>query len=175
MNRRSVGRYRGQRDIDYEQAGRELGARYLVMGSLREIEGRLRVLASLVDTKDGAVRWSGEFDRGASDLGLLRNEIAIAVGDKLSTTLGESLPATRPALSSGRSANPETYRLYLLAQHALDRRTEHSSHDRHVPARCGARYELRRRVLGTEPRRGAVTVPQGASGPRDRAGSQANG
>ena len=123
MNRRSVGRYRGQRDIDYEQAGRELGARYLVMGSLREIEGRLRVLASLVDTKDGAVRWSGEFDRGASDLGLLRDEIAIAVGDKLSTTLGESLPATRPALSSGRSANPEAYRLYLLAQHALDRRT----------------------------------------------------
>ena len=39
MSRRGVGHYRGQRDIDYEQAGRELGARYLVMGSLREING----------------------------------------------------------------------------------------------------------------------------------------
>jgi len=123
MNRRSVGRYRGQRDIDYETAGRELGARYLVIGSLREIDGRLHVLATLVDSKDGAVRWSDQFDRSANELGAVRDEIAEAVGDILRTTLGGSLPASRAALSVGRSANPEAYRLYMLAQHALDRRS----------------------------------------------------
>ena len=54
MSRKGVANYRNQRELDTDKLGRELGARYLVMGTLREIEGRLRVLASLVRASDGA-------------------------------------------------------------------------------------------------------------------------
>ena len=82
-SRGGVSNYRGQRDINPQKIGHDLGVAFLVTGSLREIGGRLRVLASLVDVHDGAVRWSDQFDRDQADLGTVRDEIAKAIGDTL--------------------------------------------------------------------------------------------
>lgn len=122
VSRRGAGNYRGLRSVDPAKIGSELGARFLVMGSLREVNGRLVVLTQLVDAADGTMLWSDRFDRIQSDLGPVRDEIARSVGDTLRRVLG--LPARVPA-GPGRVAhtvNPEAYRLYVLAQRALDRR-----------------------------------------------------
>ena len=124
MSRRGVGNYRNQREIDTEKLGRELGVSFLVMGTLREVDGRLRVLASLVRASDGAVLWSDRFDRAQNELGAVRSNIAEAVGDTLAHIAGTSGASAQAATrrSKERTIDPEAYRLYVLAQRALDRR-----------------------------------------------------
>jgi serine/threonine-protein kinase len=121
MSRRSIAGSRQQRDIDTEKAGRELGAQFLVMGSLRAVNGRLTVLAKLLQASDGATLWADQFDRGLDDLAAVREEIAKCVGDSLRRLAGvpaDSRAPERPA----RAINPEAYRLYVLGERGLTMR-----------------------------------------------------
>ncbi len=122
VSRRGAGNYRGQRDVDPARIGRELGARYLVTGTLREVNGRLVVLPKLLDATDGTILWSERFDRVKGDLESVRDEIARAVGDTLRGTLGASPAASAPRGLIPHAVNPEAYTLYVLAQRALNRR-----------------------------------------------------
>ena len=122
MSRRGVAKYRDQRELDTETLGKELGARFLVMGTLREVDGRLRVLASLVRSSDGVVLWTDRFDRAQNELSAVRGAIATAVGDTLRRMASPGGSQPRTPSPSQRTANPDAYRLYVLAQRALDRR-----------------------------------------------------
>ena len=120
MSRRGIAASPEQRDVDPAKTGRDLGAQFLVMGSLRETAGSLTVIATLVQAKDGAILWADQFDRSIDELGAVREEIAKSVGDllhKRSGAFGRSSPA-RPA----RVVAGEPYRLYILAQRALNLR-----------------------------------------------------
>ena len=120
MSRRGIAASPEQRDVDPEKTGRELGAQFLVMGSLRESAGRLSVIATLVQAKDGAVLWADQFDRSVDELRTVREEIARAVGDSLHRRSG-AFGRPAPVLSEPvRAAEP--YRLYILAQRALSLR-----------------------------------------------------
>ena len=83
MSRRTVATSREKPDFDPEQTGRALGAQFLVSGSLRESGGRLTVLATLVQAKDGALVWASRYDRSLDDLAAVREDIAKSVGDSL--------------------------------------------------------------------------------------------
>ena len=123
MSRLGVANYRDAHAFNAVRLGHALGARFLVTGTFHELDGRLRVLASLVSASDGTVLWSGSFDRAQNELGRVRNEIVRAIGDTLSRLVpaaartGGSASAKRE-----RIVNPEAYRVYVLAQRALDRR-----------------------------------------------------
>ena len=123
MSRLGVTNYRDMHAYNAETLGRTLGARFLVTGTFHELDGRLRVLASLVRASDGTVLWSGSFDRAQNELSRVRNEIVRAIGD----TLGRLVPAAARIIGTAsvrpeRLVNPEAYRLYVLAQRALVRR-----------------------------------------------------
>ena len=122
MSRRGVGQYRDQHDIDFGRTGEELGARYLLHGTLREVDGRLRVLATLLDSKGGAAIWSKQFDREKRELEAVRDEIASAVSDALRRTAGFTRRVTTQQRLARRTSNPDAYRLYVLAQRALSLR-----------------------------------------------------
>ena len=119
VSRRGAANYRGQRDVDPALIGKALGARFLVMGSLRAANGRLEVLTQLLNATDGAMLWSESFDRPQAELRLVRDEIARAVGDTLRRTLGVRAGAPPGAARVTHVANPEAYRLYVLAHRAL--------------------------------------------------------
>ena len=61
----STTRYASQA-VDIRSAGKELGARYVMEGSLRRAGARLRVAAQLVDTISGAHLWAETYDRAFS-------------------------------------------------------------------------------------------------------------
>ncbi|MGK2934954.1 MAG: protein kinase domain-containing protein [Gemmatimonadaceae bacterium] len=122
VSRRGVRNYRRKRDLDPKAAGRTLGARFLVMGTLREVDGRLVVLSQLLDARTGALLWSDRFDRSQFDLGPVRDEIVRSVGDTIRRIAGLSVAAAKPPEAKGRSSNADAYRLYILAQNALYRR-----------------------------------------------------
>jgi len=58
----STSRYANEA-VDVRSAGKELGARYVMEGSLRQAGARLRVAVQLVDTSSGAHLWAETYDR----------------------------------------------------------------------------------------------------------------
>ncbi len=120
MSRRGAAASYDNRDVDPARLGRELGVQFLVMGSLRVSNGKLTVLARLVQADDGAMLWAHQFERSLGELGAVRAEIARSVGDSLRRKSGFAMSANRKR--PGRAVGPEPYRLYVLAQTALNRR-----------------------------------------------------
>ena len=63
--RSSTARYSGQ-SVDVRSAGKELNARYVMEGTLRQAGGRLRLAVQLVDTSSGAHLWAENYERAFS-------------------------------------------------------------------------------------------------------------
>ena len=74
-------------DTDIRDAARRLGATAVIEGSVRGEGGRLRITAQLIRAADGAHLWAQTYDRAASDLlGMqedVAREVAAAVGERL--------------------------------------------------------------------------------------------
>lgn len=60
--RSSTSRYANE-SVDVRSAGKQLGARYVMEGSLRQAGTRLRIAVQLVDTSSGAHLWAETYDR----------------------------------------------------------------------------------------------------------------
>jgi TolB-like protein/Flp pilus assembly protein TadD len=94
---------------DVREIGERLGVRHVLEGSVRRIDGRLRVTARLASARDGFQLWSDTLDREARDLGAVQLEIAGAVAQRLAVHLGE-----RDLARAGRgTASDEAYEWYL--------------------------------------------------------------
>jgi adenylate cyclase len=66
--------YKGQ-PTDVARVGRELGVRYVLEGSVRKSDQRVRVVAQLIDASDATHVWSDTFDRDITDMFPLQDEI----------------------------------------------------------------------------------------------------
>ena len=112
---------KGQR-LDPRAIGERLNVMSVVEGSVRRVGNRLRVSAELVDAADGFQRWSERYDREVTDIFAVQDEIAQAIADALATRLltppGPE-PGGRLRARAAEPADPEAYRLYLLARHIL--------------------------------------------------------
>ena len=73
--RNSSFRYKGQ-SVDVRQVGRELGARYVLEGSVRRAGDRIRISAQLIDATTGAHRWAERYDRKLEDTFAVQDEVA---------------------------------------------------------------------------------------------------
>jgi adenylate cyclase len=62
LSRNSTFQYKGQA-VDVRTVGRELGARYVLEGSIRSSSGKVRVTAQLLDAEDGSHLWADTFER----------------------------------------------------------------------------------------------------------------
>jgi TolB-like protein/class 3 adenylate cyclase/Tfp pilus assembly protein PilF len=60
---------------DVQEAGRELQAQYVVVGSVRRAQERIRVNVQLIDTASGRNVWASQYDRDFDDVLALQNEI----------------------------------------------------------------------------------------------------
>jgi TolB-like protein/Tfp pilus assembly protein PilF len=100
---------------DLQRIGRELGADYVVTGSIRRHGAKLRLTAQLTDTGSGSQLWAERFDRDAEDL--------FAVSDELVRTIAGTLVgrvrATGSALARRKPpANLAAYDCVLRGQAA---------------------------------------------------------
>ncbi|MGI9205691.1 MAG: tetratricopeptide repeat protein [Woeseiaceae bacterium] len=93
---------------DLREIGRQLGAGYILEGSVRKYDDNVRVTAQLIDTSTGAHVWSENFEREIVDIFSLQDSIARAVVTALKIELqGAKLEAR------SLSFNPVAYDLYL--------------------------------------------------------------
>jgi adenylate cyclase len=80
--RNSSFQYKGK-TIDVRRIGRELGVRYVLEGSFRRHDGRVRIAAQLIDALTGAHRWAERYDRELADVFALQDEFARAIATTL--------------------------------------------------------------------------------------------
>src|SRR6516165_2650108 len=103
--------YKGQA-VDVKQAGRELGVRYVLEGSVRKGGNRVRITGQLIDAATGAHLWADRFDGLIEDVFELQDKVASSVA-------GVIEPALQAAEMRRSAARPTTdlsaYDLYLRA------------------------------------------------------------
>lgn len=73
---------------DVRQIGDELGARYVVEGSVRRSGNRLRVTAQLIEAATGSHLWADRWDRVMEDLFELQDELTHAIVTSVEPELG---------------------------------------------------------------------------------------
>jgi TolB-like protein len=78
--------YKG-RTVDEKQVGRELGVRYVVEGSVRRSENRIRITGQLVDTLSGTHLWADRFEGAIDDIFELQDQIATSVVGAIASQL----------------------------------------------------------------------------------------
>jgi serine/threonine protein kinase/tetratricopeptide (TPR) repeat protein len=92
------------------QVGKELGASYVLSGSLRRAGNRLRINAQLVDAATDFPLWSERYDREMEDVFAVQDEIASKIAAALRITLS---PQEQQALKAKPTENLQAYDLYL--------------------------------------------------------------
>ncbi|WP_454696327.1 winged helix-turn-helix domain-containing tetratricopeptide repeat protein [Achromobacter aegrifaciens] len=70
--------YKGH-TVDVKQVGRELGVRYVLEGSWRKSENRVRTSAQLIDATTGILQWAGRFEGVLGDIFELQDQITESV------------------------------------------------------------------------------------------------
>lgn len=67
------------RTVDVKQVGRELGVRYVLEGSWRKANNRVRITGQLIDATTGAHHWAGRFEGVLLDIFELQDQITESV------------------------------------------------------------------------------------------------
>jgi TolB-like protein/cytochrome c-type biogenesis protein CcmH/NrfG len=111
--RTSSFKYKGK-EIDVRTVGRELGVHYVLEGSVRKSEDRLRVTAQLVDAKSGNHIWAERYDRDLKDIFAIQDEITM----KIITELRVKLTSGEQARLVAKGTN--NLEAYLKLLQALD-------------------------------------------------------
>jgi adenylate cyclase len=65
--------------VDVKWVGRELGAQYVVEGSVRRGGERVRITAQLIDAGTGSHLWAHRYDRDLRDIFAIQDEVTMAI------------------------------------------------------------------------------------------------
>jgi adenylate cyclase len=87
--RNSTFTYKGK-PVKVQQVGRELGVKYVLEGSVRKADNKVRITAQLVDAKTGHHLWAERYDRELKDLFALQDEITKEIITALQVKLTEA-------------------------------------------------------------------------------------
>ena len=102
------------------QIGQQLGAAYVLTGTMRRAGARLRINTQLVDTRTDFPVWSERFDREMKDVFEVQDEIARKIAEALRVTLS---PQELEALAVKPTENLQAYDLYLRGKRYARRQT----------------------------------------------------
>jgi adenylate cyclase len=129
ISRNSSFQYKG-RAVDVRQVGRELGACYVLEGSVRRSGDRIRITAQLLDAVTGVHRWVERYDREPRDVFAVQDEVARAIVALLAAHVNRA-ETERTLLKL--PATWEAYEYYLRGAEAfflhVTRRTKASLYD----------------------------------------------
>ena len=107
--------YKGK-SVDVKQVGREMGVRYVLEGSVRREENRVRITVQLIDATTLQHLFSERYEREMKDIFAIQDEITMKVLTAMRVSLsGEGVPSSR----SKGAKNIEAYLKLLQAEAAL--------------------------------------------------------
>ncbi len=109
ISRNSSFIYKGK-SVKTRQIAKELGVRYVLEGSVRRVENRVRINAQLIDSTTGHHLWADRYDENIRDIFALQDKIT----QKIVTTLALKLTEDKHKLVSQKETNSvEAYDAFL--------------------------------------------------------------
>ncbi|MGH8125292.1 MAG: TIR domain-containing protein [Rhodanobacteraceae bacterium] len=105
-------RYKGQH-ADIPKVVHDLKVTHVLEGSVRKAGGRVRINAQLIDGASGNHVWAERYDRDASDIFAIQDEISQAIVKALRLRL---LPEEKRAIERRGTDSAEAHDLYLMAR-----------------------------------------------------------
>lgn len=112
ISRSGVSPYRkGVRDV--REIRQDLGVAYVLEGSVRRLDDRVRVNAQLIDTESDMQVWAEQYDRKLEDLFALQSDLSQAVVTQLK---GKLSAREKAAIESQPTSDVKAYDLYLQAR-----------------------------------------------------------
>ena len=108
--------YKGQ-PVKVRQVAEELGVRYVLEGSVRRAEDKVRITAQLIDAVKGNHLWADRYDREVKDVFSVQSEVARQVAKALSLTLQAN---ENERLFQKYTANIDAYDVFLQARRTVD-------------------------------------------------------
>ena len=111
--------YKGK-EIDPLQVGRELGVQAILTGKLIQRGDTMILQVELVETSTGSQVWGEQYNRKASDLLAVKQELARDITERLRSKFGGE---DEKRLTRGDPGNTEAYKLYLKGRHFWNSRT----------------------------------------------------
>jgi hypothetical protein len=97
---------------------------HVLEGSVRTSGTRLRVTAQLTDVSSGYQLWSQRYDREASDVFAVQDEIAAGVVEAVRARLSPGVAAIQPR---PQVKSLDAYRHYLQGRHFRNTKNDHGS------------------------------------------------
>ncbi len=148
--RNSAFTYKG-RAVRVEDVGRELGVAYVLEGSVRRADDRVRITAQLVETANGHHLWAERYDRRMQDIFALQDDVAREIVAALEVRLSDSEATQVERLPT---ANLEAY-------DAFQRALVYSQ--RYDPGAIVRAQELARRAIELDPEFGPAHALLGSA------------
>jgi len=103
--------YKGKA-VDVKQAGRELGVRYILEGSVRKASNSVRVTGQLIEAETGVHVWADRYDRKLDDIFAIQDELTMSVVAAVEPSLRQ---AEIERVKRKRPDNLDAYDLVLRA------------------------------------------------------------
>src|SRR6476659_2395352 len=101
-----------------QNVGKELGADFILEGSVRKAGARVRVTGQLINSNDGTHIWAERFDRDLTDIFAIQDEITHAIVEQLKVKL---LPQEKKSIVQTPTDNIEAYTYYLKGRELFHR------------------------------------------------------
>ncbi len=118
-SRNSVFRYKAK-DVDLQQIGKDLTVDALLTGRVVQHGDMVQVTADLTSVRDNTEIWGEHYERKASDIISLQQQIAGDIAEKLRAKLSG---AEKQQVTKQGTQNPEAYQLYVKGRYYWNKRT----------------------------------------------------
>jgi len=124
-SRHAVFLYKGK-TVKPEQVSQELGVQYVLEGSVRRADSRVRITAQLVDATTGYPLWAERYDRELHDMFAVQDEVTREIRAALEVKLagGEQKCVERPPTNDLEAADYAVRRLEDRVEAAADTRVQ---------------------------------------------------
>jgi serine/threonine protein kinase/Flp pilus assembly protein TadD len=96
--------------VTAQQVSQQLGAAYVLEGSIRRAANRVRITAQLVEASTRHSVWAERYDRQLEDVFAIQEEIARSIAQALRITL---TPQEEKTIARKPTENPQAYDFYL--------------------------------------------------------------
>ncbi|HXY03181.1 MAG TPA: protein kinase [Terriglobales bacterium] len=118
-SRNSVFRYKGK-EIDIQKLGKELAVDALLTGRVVQHGDAIQVSADLTNVSDNTEIWGEQYERKASDILALQQQIASDLAEKLRSKLSGT---EKQQVAKQGTQNPDAYQLYVKGRYYWNKRT----------------------------------------------------
>ncbi len=118
-SRNSVFRYKGK-EVDVQKVGKELTVDALLTGRVVQHGDTIQVSADLTNVQDNTEIWGEHYERKASDIISLQQQIAGDIAGKLRSKMSG---AEKQQVTRQGTQNPEAYQLYVKGRYYWNKRT----------------------------------------------------